>query len=680
MNLIRMSVRALLAASVMAAGLASAQDIALRSWTAPPYWTPSAAEFAGVPPGGVRGPRTALVTATPLPFVGITPCRQYDSRNSTVLVQNTARTVPSTGAPCGIPATAQAVALNITIFNITGATSNGVFSVGITSPPATAWINYPATETQRANAGVVGLTVAGEIIVQVNQVAGFVDFVVDVFGYYAPQGIVNTLNALSGDVTFSAGTNVSITPSGQTLTMAAAGAAGPAGPTGPTGPTGPAGSSGWGLSGNAGTTPGTNFVGTTDGQAFEISVNSQRVARFEPAFGLPNVVLGDRGNSVLAGATMATVSGGGWASLFGAGDGDNIVTGNGGTVGGGVGNQAGDNDGNPGIGQYVTVGGGFYNEAFGEISTIAGGHLNRAPGGWSAVPGGYNNQAGGEFSFAVGNSARIRTAAESGTAGGDWGTFVWADSPAGLNTGVDFTSTGPNQFLVRAAGGVGINTNSPGYSLEVASGSDTQIGITSATTGGRVWTLQSSNGQAGGTLAGAFQIVDRTAAASRLLITSAGDVGIGATDPLSFKLAVNGSAAKPGGGSWSLFSDARLKRDIRPLEGTLDRLLALRGVTFEYIEPAAIHELPGTRIGMVAQEVEKVFPDWISEGPDGYRRLTFRGFEALTVEALRDLREEKNAEIAALRSALEAQRAEIAALRGAIDLVRSELSTRRGEK
>lgn len=84
------------------------------------------------------------------------------------------------------------------------------------------------------------------------------------------------------------------------------------------------------------------------------------------------------------------------------------------------------------------------------------------------------------------------------------------------------------------------------------------------------------------------------------------------------------------------------------------------------------------RIGMVAQEVERVFPDWVSEGPDGYRRLTIRGFEALVVEALRDLRREKDGEIGALRSALEKQRAEIAALRAAIDLVRADLAERRG--
>ena len=42
------------------------------------------------------------------------------------------------------------------------------------------------------------------------------------------------------------------------------------------------------------------------------------------------------------------------------------------------------------------------------------------------------------------------------------GTFVWADS-----TNAPFASTGNDQFLIRANGGVGINTNAPARSLDV---------------------------------------------------------------------------------------------------------------------------------------------------------------------------------------------------------------------
>jgi len=133
-----------------------------------------------------------------------------------------------------------------------------------------------------------------------------------------------------------------------------------------------------------------------------------------------------------------------------------------------------------------------------------------------------------------------------------------------------------------------------------------------------------------------------------MTLTSQGRLGIGTQNP-GFDLEVVGNAGKPGGGSWSTASDRRLKRDIRDLEGSLEQLLALRGVTFEYLDPESIHETAGERVGMIAQEVRKVFPDWVHEAQDGYLRLTFSGFEALTVEALRELREEKDAEIEGLR-------------------------------
>jgi hypothetical protein len=234
-----------------------------QNWAAPPYWTPPAVSPESADQSGRSAPaagRQALVTSpVPLPFVAITPCRQYDSRSASVLSDNTPRTVTLIGAPCAIPSDAQAVAANITVFNISGAGSNGVFRAGTVSPPTTAWINYPPTETQRANAGVLPLGAGGTIVVQVNQGAGSVDFVVDVFGYYSPLGVVNHVNGLTGDVTLAAGANVSLTPSANTLTIAASGATGPPGATGATGATGPTGATG--ATGPAGATGATGATG-----------------------------------------------------------------------------------------------------------------------------------------------------------------------------------------------------------------------------------------------------------------------------------------------------------------------------------------------------------------------------------------------------------------------------------
>ncbi len=151
---------------------------------------------------------------------------------------------------------------------------------------------------------------------------------------------------------------------------------------------------------------------------------------------------------------------------------------------------------------------------------------------------------------------------------------------------------------------------------------------------------------------------------TKMVIAASGNVGIGTNAP-SFLLHVDGSAGKPGGGSWSVASDARLKTNVAELDGALAKLLELRGVTYQYKDPAAIHELEGEQTGFLAQEVERVFPEWVETGADGYKRLSIRGFEALTVEALRELRSEaaERAERDAARIAsLEAQMAELKAL------------------
>lgn len=69
-------------------------------------------------------------------------------------------------------------------------------------------------------------------------------------------------------------------------------------------------------------------------------------------------------------------------------------------------------------------------------------------------------------------------------------------------------------------------------------------------------------------------------------------------------------------------------------------MLALRGVEFEWDDYERALLLPGPQMGMIAQEVEKVFPQWVGTDARGYKDLTYRGFEALTVEAMRELREE----------------------------------------
>jgi hypothetical protein len=104
---------------------------------------------------------------------------------------------------------------------------------------------------------------------------------------------------------------------------------------------------------------------------------------------------------------------------------------------------------------------------------------------------------------------------------------------------------------------------------------------------------------------------------------------------------VNGTAYKTGAAQWAQWSDARLKHDIRPLTGALSRLMALRPVSFAWNDPAKYGGGRSRQVGFIAQEVEKVLPEWIGTGPDGYKTIEMVGIESLTVKAVQEL-EERN--------------------------------------
>jgi len=156
----------------------------------------------------------------------------------------------------------------------------------------------------------------------------------------------------------------------------------------------------------------------------------------------------------------------------------------------------------------------------------------------------------------------------------------------------------------------------------------------------------------------------------RVRIESGGNVGIGTMSP-GYLLHVDGSAGKPGGGSWSNSSDARLKENIHHIDGreALDLLSQLQGVTFEWVNPE--EHSAGTRAGLIAQELEKVFPDWVEEIevqgsdqeliPEGEKAKALHfphDFNAYVIEAIKAL----DAENQALSDTVQEQDAAIAAL------------------
>lgn len=90
-----------------------------------------------------------------------------------------------------------------------------------------------------------------------------------------------------------------------------------------------------------------------------------------------------------------------------------------------------------------------------------------------------------------------------------------------------------------------------------------------------------------------------------------GDVGIGTTAPTS-KLSVNGSADKPGGGDWGMFSDRKLKTNINPFKGGLAEVLRINPVTYNYNGKANILDTETEHVGIIAQEMQQIAPYMVS--------------------------------------------------------------------
>ena len=145
---------------------------------------------------GVPGPKIATLAngysyvtpPAPASFHTLSPCRLVDTRNANgtrgkpALVASSSRNFTLTNV-CGIPPTAKAISVNITV---TGATAPGFISLfpGDGIVPATSNINFSAGQT-RANNAVVLLATNGTGVVAVrNGVAGATHFILDVNGYF----------------------------------------------------------------------------------------------------------------------------------------------------------------------------------------------------------------------------------------------------------------------------------------------------------------------------------------------------------------------------------------------------------------------------------------------------------------------------------------------------------------
>ena len=89
-------------------------------------------------------------------------------------------------------------------------------------------------------------------------------------------------------------------------------------------------------------------------------------------------------------------------------------------------------------------------------------------------------------------------------------------------------------------------------------------------------------------------------------------------------------------------SDERLKENIVPLTGALDKVKALRGVSFNWKElneeeKSTVHSHEGHDIGVIAQEIQAQYPELVTERENGYLAVDYVKLTAVLLQAIKEL-------------------------------------------
>lgn len=132
-----------------------------------------------------------------------------------------------------------------------------------------------------------------------------------------------------------------------------------------------------------------------------------------------------------------------------------------------------------------------------------------------------------------------------------------------------------------------------------------------------------------------------------------GNVGIGTQSPTD-KFVVNGVASKPGGGTWAVFSDSRLKTVRGKYNSGLKAVMQLQPLRYQYRADNALGiKAEGEHIGFAAQAVQQVIPEAVTTNSEGYLMVNNDPIIWTMLNAIK----EQQAEIAELKRQIRQLRA-----------------------
>jgi len=191
------------------------------------------------------------------------------------------------------------------------------------------------------------------------------------------------------------------------------------------------------------------------------------------------------------------------------------------------------------------------------------------------------------------------------------------------STNVNFTQTG-GSITANLIGGV------------VSGSAQTIANLPTGVVSGSSQTINYLNSAAPGIVSGSIQVLG----SSTIHSGSSGNyqfnsIGVGSTTVAS---GVDGEIRAKGDITAYYSSDIRLKENIQPIENALEKVNQISGNTYDWKEGyEEIHSHKGNDIGVIAQEIEEILPQIVTNRDNGFKAVQYEKIIPLLIEAIKEL-------------------------------------------